>query len=121
MEMPTSDYNTCKEFAEMDGTILGAAIIEDMEISALYSKQNTTLPKGEKFRQMVIQSEMFVRIAKANADFFGRLRYAMASFETFDSLFFSLPQGANNKVRTLVIRVSRPYDVTKLLERLHIT
>ncbi len=118
--MDTNDYDICKSFAEMDDNILAAAIIEDMEVAALYSKQNMALPNGERFKQMVIQSEVFLSIAKANADFLGRLRYAMASFETFDSLFFSLQRGTNNKVRTLVVRVSRPYDVTKLLERLHV-
>ncbi len=118
--MSTNDYDICKSVANVDDNILGVGIIEDMGVTALYSKQNVPLPNEERIKLMVIQSEIFVGIAKSNADFFGRRRYTMASFETADSLFFSLPRGTNNKVRTLVIRVSRPYDVTKLLTKLHI-
>ena len=116
-----SDYDICKSFAEMDDNILGVGIIEDMEATAVYLKQHLPLPDEDRIKMMVIHSEMFVSIAKSNADIFGRLRYSLASFEVSDSLFFSLPRRENNKVRTLVIRILRPYDITKFLEKLHIS
>jgi exonuclease III len=121
--MSTDDYNICKSFAEMDDNIRGAGIIENMKVVAIYSKRNIPLPKEERFQLMVSQSEIFVSIAKSNADFFGRLRYVTASFESSDIIFFFLPNGSssNNKPGLFGIRVLRPYDMTKLLEKLHIS
>ncbi len=118
--MSSRDYGICRTVAEVDDNIAAVGIIEEMEIAGLFYKPNVPIPKGEKISQMVVQYEMLVSIAKSNDDFFGSLRYLLASFETYDSLFFSLPRGANNKVRTLVIRISRPYDITKLLDKLYI-
>jgi hypothetical protein len=119
--MSTSDYDICKEFAGMDDNIVGVGIIENMKIVAAYSNGILPVPKGEKFQQMVIQSEIFISIAKSNTDFFGRLRYVSMSFETVDVLLFSLPnESNNNKPRLCAIRVFRPYDMTKLLTKLHI-
>lgn len=120
--MSTDDYNICKSFAEMDDNILGAGIIENMKVVAIYSKSDVPLPKEERFQLMVSQSEIFVSIAKSTADFLGRLRYVTAAFESSDIIFFSLPNGSsNNKPRLFGIRVLRPYDMTKLLEKLHIS
>ncbi len=116
-----SDYYICKEFAEMDDNIISVGIIEEMQATAAYLKKKLPLPNEERIKLMVVHSEMFLSIAKSNADIFGRLRYSLASFETADSLFFSLPRRESNKVRTLVIRIVRPYDITKFLRKLHIS
>lgn len=118
--MSSNDYDICKGFTDMDDNILGTGIIENMEVAAMYSKPNVPLPKEERFKLMIIQSEIFVSMAKSNTDFFGRLRYLVCSFETSDVVFFPLPSRENNKVRTLIIRVSRPYDVTTFVNKMHI-
>lgn len=120
--MSSSDYDICKAFAEADDSILGAGIVEDMKFVAWYSKRGRPRPEGEKFQQLVIQSEIFVSMAKSNSDLFGRFCYVAMSYETQDIILLSLPNGSsNNKPRLLGIPVSKPYDVTKLLEKLHIT
>ncbi len=119
--MSTNDYDICKSFTDMDDHILGTGIIENMAVAAMYSKPNVLLPKEEKFQLMIIQAELFVSMAKSNADFFGRLRYVATSFESSDIVFFPLPSGADNKLRTLVIQILRPYDIMMLLKKLHIT
>ncbi len=122
--MSTRDFDMCKAFAEKDDNILGVGIIEDMKFVARYSKPNSSIPipEGEKLQELVIQSELFVSMAKASTEWFGRFRYITVSFETHDILLFSLPQGGknNNKPRLLGIRVLRPYDMMKILEKLHI-
>jgi hypothetical protein len=115
-----SDYDICKAFAEADDTILTAAIVEDMKYTARYAKDNLQLPKGENFQQLVIQSDIFVSMAKSNSDWFGRFRYVSISYESFDIILFSLPKRSNNKSRLFGIRVARPYDMTKLLEKMHV-
>ncbi len=119
----SSDYDICKAFAEADDSIFGAGIVEDMEFVAWYSKRGRPRPKEEKFQQLVIQAEIFVSLAKSNADLFGRFHYVAMSYEDLDIILISLPNGSrsNNKPRLLGITVSKPYDVTKLLEKLHIT
>ena len=115
-----NDYDICKSFTDMDEHILGTGIIENMKVAAMYSKPNLPLPKEEKFQLMIIQSEIFVSMAKSNTDFFGRLRYVATSFESSDIVFFPLPTGADNKLRTLVVQVLRPYDIMKLLKKMHL-
>ncbi len=120
--MSSSDYDICKAFAEADDNILGAGIVEDMKFTASYSKSGRPLQRGEKFQQLMIQEEIFVSMAKSNTEWFGRFRYFTMSFERYDVILFSLPNGrsSNDKPRLLGIGVSRPYDMTKLLEKLHI-
>jgi hypothetical protein len=118
----SSDYNICKAFAEADNSIFGAGIVEDMEFVAWYSKRGRPRPKEGKFQQLVIQAEIFVSLAKSNADLFGRFHYVAMSYEDMDIILISLPNGrSNNKPRLLGVSVSKPYDVTKVLEKLHIT
>jgi hypothetical protein len=114
------DYDICKSITESDEHILGTGILENMAVAAIYSKPNLPLPKEEKFQLMIIQAEIFISMAKSNTDFFGRLRYVTTSFESSDIVFFPLPSGADNKLRTLVVQILRPYDITKLLNKMHI-
>lgn len=121
--MTGNDYDICKSFAQMDENIMGAGIIDNMKVVAIYSKQIVPMPKWEKFEQLVIQPELFVSMDKSNADLFGRFRYFSMSYECIDIILFLIPNGrssSDNEPRLLDISVSRPNDMTKLLEKLHI-
>ena len=89
--MSVSDYNICKAFAEADGSIFGAGIVEDIEFVAWYSKRGRPRPNEGKFQQMVIQAEIFVSLAKSNADLFGRFHYVALSYEDSYIILISLP------------------------------
>lgn len=45
--MSARDYEVYKEIASLDGSILGAGIIEDMDVVAMYAKPKVPLLNGE--------------------------------------------------------------------------
>lgn len=111
--MSAGDNDTCRGIVDVDERILGAGIIENLALVAIYAKPNVPLPKEDKFNLMIAQSEILTSIAKSNTDFFGYFRYIVSSFEKSDVMFFPLPmQGGKN--RLLVIQVTRPCDHEKI-------
>lgn len=113
--MSATDYDACREIANLSDSILGTGIIEDMEIVAMYAKPKVPLPNEERFRQMFIQSQVLVSIVKSNADYFGRVRYLVSSFDSSDVVFFPLARRegggtGKDKERILVVQILRPCD-----------
>jgi hypothetical protein len=80
---------------------------------------------------MFAQAAIFISIAKNQTDFFGRLDSIACSFESSDIVFFPFTMSsgqekkeknnADKEEKTLVIQILRPYEMTELLKRLHIT
>jgi hypothetical protein len=115
--MSASDYDTCKAIADMQDNILGAGLIENLQVAAMYAKPNVPLPEEEKFKLMFAQSEILVNVAKTNEDFFGRVRYLVSSFENSDVVFLPY-RSKTDRDRTLVIQILRPYDHDKIAEKI---
>jgi hypothetical protein len=127
--MSITDYEICKNITDMQDNILGAGIIENLQVAAMYTKPKVPLPNKERFKLMFAQSGILVNIAKTNSDFFGRLRFIVCSFENSDIAFLPFTRSnyagrktrnSNNNERILVIQILRPYEMTELLKRLHI-
>ena len=51
--MSANDQGMCKAIADMDSNILGAGIIENLALVAMYAKPNVPLPKEEKIQPNV--------------------------------------------------------------------
>jgi hypothetical protein len=111
-----NDDEMCKAIANLENNILGAGIIENLSLVAMYSKPGVSLPKEEKFNLMFAQSEIMISIAKSNADFFGRFRYIVSSFEKSDTMFLPSRSEGSGKDRIVVIQVQRPCDHEKITE-----
>ena len=114
--MSANDLGMCKAIVDMDSNILGAGIIENLALVAMYAKPDVPIPKEEKFNLMFAQSEIMISIAKTNTDFFGPFRFIASSFEKSDIMFFPLRNESNARDRVLVIQVQRPCDHEKIME-----
>jgi hypothetical protein len=108
--MSEDDMAICKAVVDMDSNILGAGIIENLELAAMHARPDVPLPKQEKFSLMFSQSEIMISIAKTNADFFGPFRYIVSSFQNSDIMFFPLNTGKKIGDRILATQVMRPCD-----------
>lgn len=112
--MSTSEQDVCKAVAEMQDNILGAGIIEKLQLATMYAKPKVPLPREEEFRLMLAQSEVLVSIVRTNEDFFGRFRHIVISYGNSDVVLFPFP---NNTAKIFVVQILRPYDAESIGEK----
>ena len=103
-----SPEDQCREFVELDKSILLAAIIENANLLGSHIKKPMVLPNEQRFKVFRIQTELMVSMAKNNEDFFGDLSYLMFHSKLLDVFLF--PIGRTRRLKLLAVALKRPYD-----------
>ena len=85
-----NNFDLCKGVCELSPAILGAGIIENASLVAVYARPESPVPNEEKFKRLFFQTEVIAGITRTNADFFGQPRFFSIYFENSDMYFFHL-------------------------------
>jgi hypothetical protein len=114
-----NNFDLCQRICGLNQNILGAVIIENGELAAMYSRPEipVPVPSKERFSAIFYQTQLMADMHRSNEDYYGDLRFFAAYFKHGDVFCFPLDKyGFNNTKALLAFKIIPPYLQDDLVE-----